>query len=520
MTHHYYKAIALPLLTALVFWRGTCSTTTNEESLRLQGMNYYIGLSGNAKAKEQLLRVINSAKTEIVGVFNDLSDTDISSALIEKANAGLKVGIGGDRRNRSNAGFAALENLRGSNKFLDYNAATIAAAAEPNQSLKNKILATRLNYNRLKHWTKPLKYNAEAYDGRVEYNFVVADQYTCWISTGGANSATFSSGMSIVFVFQSFDICNDFYNEAQQLAYGGLFGDEGVPSFGKFRNNKTITDPNTRFRLGDLIFNIYFAPQEKPLTAVTTELLRAESSIKFAARAITQDVINNVATHVANRSHILSVLQYKARIPQLYGQSFAIQGIVGTETDTGTANDVPQRDIPAGVTCSPATPDPAFRANYENLSGGACPTINSGSLILPFWDTNPCPKRQTVYNTVTLANNSSIHCDLKVLHDTIGNAATVNIRKYATGIPYNVFMTDYSGRKPRIILMSSDLRKRYYYDEANSQDAEPLRTQNDFYHITDAFVMIIEPAGSATDMKIFNDFNTMVTTLISAGGNL
>ena len=249
------KYFWLPLLLAALFLRGACVTTTNDPDLRLQGMNYYIGLSGNAKAKEQLLKVIAGARTEVVGVFNDLSDTDISSALIEKADAGLKVAVGGDRRNENNAGFAALKALRSSNKFLDYYAATAAANAETNQNLKNKILATRLNFNRL---NRSLKFNANAYDGRVEYNFVVADKYTCWVSTGGANSSTFSSGYSIVFVFNSFDICNDFYNEAQQPAYGGLFGDEGVPSFGKFRNNKSANDPNSRFRLGDLIFNIYW----------------------------------------------------------------------------------------------------------------------------------------------------------------------------------------------------------------------------------------------------------------------
>ncbi|HNA80527.1 MAG TPA: hypothetical protein PKY99_13785, partial [Turneriella sp.] len=303
--------------------RGTCATTTNDPELSTQSMNYYIGLGGNAKAKEKLLSIIGSAKTEVVGVFNDLADTDISSALIEKANAGLKVAVGGDRRNENNAGFAALKSLRSSNKFLDYATATSSAAAEPNQNLKNKILATRLNFNRL---NRSLKYNAEPFDGRVEYNFVVADKYNCWVSTGGANSETFSTGFSIVFVFQSFDICNDFYNEAQQLVYGGLFGDEGVPSFGKFRNSKTITDPNTRFRLGDLIFNIYFAPQERPLVALVTELLRAEKNIKFASRAITQDIVADMTNHNSNRSHVLNALQYKARIPQVFGQPFSIKG--------------------------------------------------------------------------------------------------------------------------------------------------------------------------------------------------
>lgn len=494
-----YRYLTSATLAALLgFANAGCVTKTNEADQRLQNMNYYIGLGGNAKAKEQLLSVINSAKSEVVGVFNDLSDTDVSSALIAKADAGLKVAIGGDQRNQNSAGFAALKALRSSNKFLDYFTATSTAAGEPNQNLKNKILATRLNFNRL---NRSLKFNASAFDGRVEYNFVVADKYMCWLSTGGANSTTFDTGFSVVFVFQSFDICNDLYNEAQQLAYGGLFGDEGVPSFGKFRNNKTVTDPNTRFRLADLIFNIYYAPQEKPLVPVITELMRAETSIKFAARAITQDVITDATSHSANRSNILNVLQYKARIPQLYGQSFSVLGVVGSENDTAPT----------------AIPSPwtAYNAPFSALVSGSCPTINATTLDIPYKDTNGT----AMYNT-SKVNSTSIHCDLKTLNDSINNTSTVDIRKHPSPIAFNVYMVDYGGRKPRIILMSSDLRKRYYYDDANSQDAEPKRTQNDYVHITDAFVMIIEPAGSQTDMKIFNDFNTLVMRLINGGGSL
>lgn len=498
MKHHRTTPILVALMALVAFMRGTCATTTNDPDLSTQSMNYYIGLGGNAKAKEKLLSIIASAKTEVVGVFNDLADTDISGALIDRANAGLKVAVGGDRRNENNAGFAALKNLRSSNKFLDYATATSTAAAEPNQNLKNKILATRLNFNRL---NRSLKYNAEPYDGRVEYNFVVADKYNCWISTGGANSETFSTGFSIVFVFQSFDICNDFYNEAQQLVYGGLFGDEGVPSFGKFRNSKTITDPNTRFRLSDLIFNIYFAPQERPLVALVTELLRAEKSIKFASRAITQDVIADMTNHNSNRSHVLNALQYKARIPQVFGQPFSIKGVVGTEVD-GSPTAIP----------SPWT---SYNAPYNAIVSGSCPTLNTTTINIPFKDTNG----SAVYNSGKI-NQTSIHCDLKSLQDSIASTSTAEFRKHPASLPFSVYMTDVGARKPRLIIMSSDLRKRYYYDDGQSQDAEPKRTQDDLYAITDGFVIIVEPAGTETNMKIFNDFSTLVDRLFNAGGAL
>lgn len=502
----YLLAVLLPVF----FVRSACVTTTNDPDQRTQNMKYYLGIGGNAQAKEQLLKVISGAKSEVVAVFNDLSDTDVSNALIAKANAGLKVGVGGDRRNKDNAGFKALSDLRSANKFLDYFAATSAAAAEPNQNLKNKILATRLNFNGLK---RDLKHNARAFDGRVDYNFVVADKYNCWVSTGGANDTTFSTGFSIVFVFQSFDICNDFYNEAQQLVYGGLFGDEGVPSFGKFRNNKTVNDPNTRFRLGDLIFNIYFAPQEKPLVPVVTELIRAETSIKFAARALTQDIINDVASHQQNRSHILNVFQYKARIPQVFGKSFSVSGVVGTEIETSAT------PTPSSAT-SPTGPWPVQNVSYNALMTGSCPTINSTTMALPYNSESYLEDPAGPQTQSGVINNTSIHCDLQSLQTSIADSNIFAIKKHAAALPFNVFNVDYGSRKPRIIIMSSDLRKRYYFDMGGSQDAEPKRTRDDFFSITDAFVMIIEPAGSGTDKKIFDDFNTLVSRIIDAGGNL
>jgi len=501
---HIHAKRLMPLIAVLFVFlatvRGACVTTTNDPELRTQNFTYYLGIGGNPKAKQQLLNIISGAKQEVVGVFNDLSDTDVSNALIERANAGLKVAIGGDQHNENNPGFAALKALRSANKFLDYFAATSAAAAESNQAAKNRILATRLNFNRLKHPTK-LRYDASAYDGRVEYNFVVADKYNCWVSTGGANSYTFDTGLSIVFVFQSFDICNDFYNEAQQAAYGGLFGDEGEPSFGKFRNSKSINDPNTRFRLGDLIFNIYFAPQERPLVPVITELMRAENSIRFAARALTQDIIQDVTNPSMNRSHILNVFASKGRIPQRFGGAFTLQGIVGAEDDPS----------PTAI----SSPWTAYNAPYNALVSGSCPTVNSTSLNLPYRDTNAV----AVYNS-GITNQTSIHCELATLQTSVNNSSVAAFRKLSTRIPFNVFTVDTGKRKPRLIVMSSDLRKRYYYDEGNSQDGEPLRTQNDFYGITDAFVFIIEPAGSQSNGKIFSDFDELITRLYNLGGAL
>lgn len=510
----------LLVMLAMLLFRGTCVSTTNDPEQRTQNVSYYLGVGGNAKAKEHLLQIISSAKTEVVAVFSDLADTDVSAALLTKANSGLKVAVGGDRRHEGSAGFQQLIAQR-PGKFQTYFAATSAAAAETLPARKSEIMRTRLNFNRNKHPTKP-RYDASSFDGRVEYNFVVADKTHCWVSTGGANGSTFSTGLSVVFVFQSFDICNDFYNEAQQLVYGGLFGDEGAPSFGKFRYSKTITDPNTRFRLGDLIFNIYFAPQERPLTPVITEIMRAEKSVKFSARALTQDIINDIGSHNANRSHIFNALQYKATIPTVYGQPFSIRGVIGAEVDVSAS--------------SITTPWTGAGRSYDSLVSGSCPTINqssTGALALPFYTGSSTSDPENTYchlggtdnnancNTAaTLSNQTSIHCDLANLQTSVNNSNVVYVRKYPNALPYNVILTDHEARKPRLIVMSSDLRKRYYYDDGGSQDNEPKRTRDDFFPITDAFVLVIEPAGSATDQKIFRDFNTLLDTLIGQGGNL
>ncbi len=512
------NAIQIILMSSLFLFWG-CDSATNKPELRTQNMSYYLGVGGNPEAKTELLKVIASAKKEVVAVFNDMTDTDVSSALIAQANAGLKVGVAGDKRNKNSAGFAALEALRPA-QFQTYFDATASAAAEPNVNLKEKIMRTRLNFNRNTHPTK-LRYDSSSYDGRVEYNFVVADKTFCWVSTGGATSSTFSSGLSVVFVFHSFDICNDFYNEAQQLVYGGLFGDEGEPSFGKFRYNKSVTDPNRRFRLGDLIFNIYYAPQEYPLTAAVTELLRAEKSIQFAARALTQDIVNDVGDHTKNRSHILNALQYKATIPKVYSNTFSIKGVIGTEIDF----------LPTTI----QTPWPTTTLQYNALVAGSCPTINTAAaspLRLPFYDGSSTSSPGSTYCHLggtgngactagtTLANMTSIHCDLAGLQTSVGDTNIVSVKKYPAALPYNVFLTDYGARKPRLVVMSSDLRKRYYFDKAGAQDMEPKRTRDDFFLITDAFVMVIEPAGSQTNLKIFDDFNTLLNKLMDQGGSL
>ncbi|HNA79250.1 MAG TPA: hypothetical protein PKY99_07360, partial [Turneriella sp.] len=179
----------------------------------------------------------------------------------------------------------------------------------------------------------------------------------------------------------------------------------------------------------------------------------------------------------------------------------SIKGVMGTEVD-GAPTAIP----------SPWT---SYNAPYNALVSGSCPTVNTTTLNIPFKDTNGT----AVFNNAKI-NTTSIHCDLKALQDAIGSTSTAEFRKHPSSLPFSVFMTDVGARKPRLIVMSSDLRKRYYYDDGQSQDAEPKRTQDDLYSITDAFVIMVEPAGTEANMKIFNDFSTLVDRLFNAGGAL
>ncbi len=506
----FLKHVLLVALLAIAsLANGPCSTVTRDDKLKNQRLRYGIGTpgGGNPWAKQQLLKVIDGAQREVLAVFQDLNDAEVTNALIRKAQKGLAVAVAGDQRNEDkNPGFANLKALRTQDMFLDqrtavnkslqYDASTVAGKAA-----RDRVLRTRLNFNRQ---NRSLKYNASAYDGRVEYNIVIADRTECWVSTGGANTATFNGGAySIVFHFSSFDICNDLANEAHQLVWGGLFADEGEPSFGLFRHSKSQVDPNMRFTLDHLRFHLWFAPQEKPLVATITELMRAEKSITFAARALTQDIINDVATHSANRSHILNVFEYHARKPQTFGVPFRLKGVFGNEV--GSADS------------SVSSPWTNTSINYNALMSNTCSTINGVSINLPYIDDNGVAVFQNA------SNQTSIHCDLLNLRNNIngGNSQseTIAIRKHSQSLPFNLFNIDTQGRHPRIIIMFSDLRKRYYYDAGNSQDAEPKRTRNDFFPLTDSLVMMIEPMASEATHGIFTDMAALADFIYEDAGS-
>lgn len=499
--------IHLAILCSAAPLMNGCIEKPRTDENRLQRFEYRIGFpnTGNPWAKERALEVIRGAKFEIVAVFNDLNDADIAQALIDAANRKVRVGVGGDQRNENQAnGFQLLKNQRSTNRFLDQRTANQRALVASNQAAADEILRTRLNFNRQ---NRSAEFNASPYDGRVEYNFITADSANCWLSTGGANPAAFAAGgtWTVTFFFQSNDLCRDLNNEGTQLAFGGLFGDEGAPSFGNFRNSKAQVDPNFYFRIDDLAFYLWFAPQERPSVPVINELLRAEDSIYFGARALTQDIINDIENHSANRSHILNALEYKARLPAVYGKSFTLKGVIGNESDSNLT-----------LVPNPTPPPEYVPVAYNTLVSGSCPTVNGTDINLPYVADDIGYTFQSNIN-----NLSSIHCDLQTLRNTVNGSATntsaLSFRRAGIALPFNTFLIDKNGRRPRIILMSSDLRRRYYYDPGNSQDAEPRRTRNDFFAITDAFVLVIEPAVPGYRRSIFDDFERLLDDFYAQG---
>lgn len=491
------KHLGIFLLAFITFGFGPCTTTTSDPEQKQQSYEYIIGTptGGNKKAKEKLLEIIGSAQKELIMGFSEFNDDDVYNAIMAKEAKGLKIAIAGDRRNENTGSFQKLKNLRPS-KFRSTKTAFADAVAANNVARETEILRTRLNFN---GQNQNARYNAAPYDGKLEYNILVADSNQCWVSTSPPTDATWDYTYSVVFVFNSYDLCRDFYNELNQPALGGLFGDEGTPSFGKFRYNKSVADPNNYFRIEDLSISVWFSPQEWPLAALITELMRSEDSIEFAARALTQDQIVDVANHAKNRSHILNVFEYKSRVPTIYNKSFSIKGVMGTEYDTNPTC----VEFASNGSCSKSV-------NYDTLVSGTCPEINSATIDLPYW------RNSTRYEN-TISIKTSIHCDLKDLQAKVNNSSILTLRKYNSKIPFNIFILDKNSRRPRILISPSDFRRRYFYDDGGMMSAEPARTQDDFFPISDSFLMMIEPINMKGRKKIFNDFSKLIDIIFQAG---
>jgi len=274
-----------------------CHSKVDDEKL-LEGVDYYRGLPGGLNTgnpKGELAKLINQSKEEIGFVLNNFDDEDIAQALVdwknekEESESEMRLIGSADRIRGGDPGFSTLEN----------NEIKIA---------KNKI-------------------------GRVEENFFTFDHSKCWLSTGGVSELSFSNSFNLTFVITSDTICHHFFAEARQMGESHLFSDTGEIAFGKFEHEKAKTMNVNRFYLDEYIIHIYFSAQERPLSFLFARMGSARKSIKFMAQSLTQNYVKSPQDlkHSNNRSHLLNIIQYKTKIPRLFGGKFLLEGIIDDE---------------------------------------------------------------------------------------------------------------------------------------------------------------------------------------------
>ena len=450
------------LVVFLLFTACQLDLEEQSETRSLQNLTYYFTKPGEPDPanKAALLDVITSSEREIVAVFNSFTDQEVTDALLERYEAGVDIYMAGDFHSNTDAGFRRLNAQDEIEiKFSDSNLDT-----EPRRS--GRVSDSR---------------DLPPRDGRVETNVLIADKRSCWVSTAPPTRGGFENSYAVSIKFLSTEICTDFFNDARLMAQGGLFSDEGgklvthandrggdedAVQFSQFSHNKGIPDPNYRFRLGEHIIYTFFAWQERPLNTLITRLLRSRNSIEFAAKAITNDVIRDRTDPTMNRSHILNAFEYKSRIPEEFDGDYSIRGVFSEEL-------IGISDI------------------------GGTPLGTAGRLD----------------------SRMSIHKKMNALPN-------IDLKKNAGQITFNLYVVDKGTQYAQIILLSSDLRLRYYENGFNTNpDFAPMSRQvesvrEDYYDITDAFMLIIEPSGNHTEQKIYNDFSGFINEIYNGGSDI
>lgn len=449
----------------------SCTSKTDDPSQSLEEFYYYFGEPNapNSKSKIALLEAINDADNEIVAAFSYLDDVDVADALITAHQRGVKVSVAFDRQNTDpeydNPCLAVdvTADIRNSG-FLRLRDQGDSVFNESDEALKEGKIVLHANRRKISD-----QYDSRCEDGKMESNFLVADSFTCWVSTNGAGAKVFSetpSEYSIAFLIKSRAICEDFYREGNQLANGGLFSDEGVASFGDIQYNKAVTDGYTKFSLKGHIFHIYFGSQERPINPIITTLLNSHYSIRFAARSLSQDLINNVEDSSENRSHILNIFQYKHYANDLFEDAnFTLQGIIG-----------------ADPYLTEGTPDNA--AYFYD-------------------DGNPTVKAQNL--------DISIHSDLSAI---LGE----DLRKYNEGLQFNLFLIDENTELEKVIIVSDDLRKRFFNDTI-TDGIYDWDTYADYFNVTDSVTIMIEKEYNGVDRYLFQEFQEFYEKIFNEGGS-
>jgi hypothetical protein len=418
------------LLAAAALHAGACLTDPFDEDSIVQDFSYHFSSPGTpaVKSRNALIKTIDHAERTLHVVLSSMSDTDVADAVVNAEERGVDVYIAADKVNLDdsdrNAGFVKLQDAGLS---IQSNRRTISE-----------------------------QYDSSAEDGRMQSNFVVADGFFCWNSTHGADTSLWDGSANeytITLEFRSREICTDFQREGKVLAEGGLFSDEGTAAFGDFQHNKGLTDPYSSFDLQGFRFHVFFGAQERPVVALFNHLLNARRSIRFAAAAMTQDFIRDVSDRDANRSHLLNILEYKNKIDSLFGGTFEIAGVIGTDS-----------------LLTESVPDPA--AYYlDNEEPAATPT----------------------------QLDISIHEQLAAL---LGD----DLKKETATLGFNMYILDEGTPYAKVIFSSYDMRKRFFNDPINDLYGE--RVVRDYYDVSDSVTMIIEKVNSARDQSVISDFRS------------
>jgi hypothetical protein len=216
----------------------------------IEGFNLYTSdftAQDDGGMKAALLEVINGSKATLQCAFSALTLTDISSAIIARSQAGVKVKVAFDADVRdSDTGSLALQ---ASGAFV--------IVATPGDTQQGQLLY------------------GNSGSGVMRHNFCLADERYVWISTAPPDDTQMrlTPNVAIKAGSPQFGLARDFLREASLFSQL-LFG------YGKAK-----TDFTTKFSALDQVIAVYWGPQEDPMDVLGIELSEAKQTVDFYSTA-------------------------------------------------------------------------------------------------------------------------------------------------------------------------------------------------------------------------------------------
>jgi len=198
-------------------------------------------------AKAALIDVIGGARVSLNCAFSALTLSDVTSALIGRARAGVQVKVAFDADVKDNDSGSLT--LQASGAFL--------VVTSPSDTTQSQLLYGN---------------GGSAY---MRHNFCLADERYIYISTAAPDDTQMRKTPNIALKFGSpqFGIARDFLRESNMFSQL-LFG-----------NGKAKTDFTTKFTALNQVIGAYWGPQEKPLDVLGTELSETKSRVDFYSTA-------------------------------------------------------------------------------------------------------------------------------------------------------------------------------------------------------------------------------------------